>query len=206
MNRLGDNATAVGGRSSCRFELDPSTPWGEFDFRAIDWTAYGIADFDMLDDDRKTLLYAKLFLPLTREKPDLVFWHKGFQRLYVPCLVEAAARRRDAQSQRVWFDAPFGVGFHFWTWVNREKRIQGLHGAQESPYRQEHRAQARCAFRASRKRASVRPRKGSREAQLDGACEARMTRPGAAGDLRRWSAAKGPFDRRMELRGFGLWH
>lgn len=56
MNRLGDNATAVGGRSSCRFELDPSTPWGEFDFRAIDCTASGIADFDMLDDDRKTLL------------------------------------------------------------------------------------------------------------------------------------------------------
>ena len=46
MNRLGDNATAVGGRSSCRFELDSAAPWGAVDSRAIDWTSYGIADFD----------------------------------------------------------------------------------------------------------------------------------------------------------------
>lgn len=52
----GGNAAAVGDRSSYRFELDPAAPWGAVDPRAIDWTSYGIADFDMLDDDRKTLL------------------------------------------------------------------------------------------------------------------------------------------------------
>lgn len=51
----GDNST-IDGCLSCPFELDPSTPWGEYDFRAVDWTSYGIADFGMLDDDRKLLL------------------------------------------------------------------------------------------------------------------------------------------------------
>lgn len=49
-------ATAISGSPSCRFELDPAAPWGGVDFRAMDWTPYGIADFDMLDDDRKLLL------------------------------------------------------------------------------------------------------------------------------------------------------
>lgn len=57
VNDLRDCMDAIGTRPSRCFELDPSTPWGEFDFRAIDWTSYGIADFDMLDDDRKLLLY-----------------------------------------------------------------------------------------------------------------------------------------------------
>ncbi len=52
----GDAATDVSGSSSCRFELDPAAPWGGVDFRAMDWTPYGIADFDLLDDDRKLLL------------------------------------------------------------------------------------------------------------------------------------------------------
>lgn len=52
----GDAATDVSGSSSCRFELDPAAPWGGVDFRAMDWTPYGIADFDQLDDDRKLLL------------------------------------------------------------------------------------------------------------------------------------------------------
>ena len=51
-----DNAAAVDDRSTCGFELDPAAPWGAVDSRAIDWTSYGIADFDMLDDDRKLLL------------------------------------------------------------------------------------------------------------------------------------------------------
>lgn len=52
----GDAATDVSGSSSRRFELDPAAPWGGVDFRAMDWTPYGIADFDQLDDDRKLLL------------------------------------------------------------------------------------------------------------------------------------------------------
>lgn len=56
MFHAGGNAAAVGDRPSNRFELDPAAPWGAEDPRAIDWTSYGIADFDMLDDDRKTLL------------------------------------------------------------------------------------------------------------------------------------------------------
>ena len=38
------------------FELDPSMPWGRFNFRKANWPSYGIADFDMLDNDRKLLL------------------------------------------------------------------------------------------------------------------------------------------------------
>ena len=49
-------ATAISGSPLCRFELDPAAPWGGVDFRAMDWTPYGIADFDQLDDDRKLLL------------------------------------------------------------------------------------------------------------------------------------------------------
>lgn len=49
-------ATGVSSSPSGRFELDPAAPWGGVDFRAMDWTPYGIADFDQLDDDRKTLL------------------------------------------------------------------------------------------------------------------------------------------------------
>ena len=56
VNDLRDCMDAIDTRPSCRFELDPSTPCGGFDFRAVDWASYGIADFDMLDDDRKTLL------------------------------------------------------------------------------------------------------------------------------------------------------
>ena len=52
----GDAATDVSGSPSGCFELDPAAPWGSVDFRAMDWTPYGIADFDMLDDDRKLLL------------------------------------------------------------------------------------------------------------------------------------------------------
>ena len=51
----GDNST-IGCCPSCRFELDPAAPWGGIDFRTIDWTTYGIADFDMLDGDRKLFL------------------------------------------------------------------------------------------------------------------------------------------------------
>lgn len=49
-------ATAISSSPLCRFELDPAAPWGGVDFRAMDWTPYGIADFDQLDDDRKLLL------------------------------------------------------------------------------------------------------------------------------------------------------
>lgn len=56
MNRLADNAATVGGCSSCRFVLDPAAPWGAVDSRAMDWAPYGIADFDLLDNDRKLLL------------------------------------------------------------------------------------------------------------------------------------------------------
>ena len=56
VSRIDGSAFVVADKSFCRFELDPSTLWGEFDFRAIDWTAYGIADFDTLNDDRKLLL------------------------------------------------------------------------------------------------------------------------------------------------------
>lgn len=38
------------------FEIDPAAPWVAVDPRAIDWTSYGIADFELLDDDRKLLL------------------------------------------------------------------------------------------------------------------------------------------------------
>lgn len=57
----GDDSTVVSGCSSCCFELDSAAPWGVVDFRAIDWTTYGIADFDMLDDDRKLLLCMAAF-------------------------------------------------------------------------------------------------------------------------------------------------
>lgn len=55
-HRTDELITAVDEQAAYRFEFDPSMPWGEFDFRAVDGTSYGIADFDMLDDDRKTLL------------------------------------------------------------------------------------------------------------------------------------------------------
>ena len=60
-NRNNDAEKTVCDQPSNHFELDPSMPWGRLNFRKTNWASYGIAAFDMLDDDRKLLLCMALY-------------------------------------------------------------------------------------------------------------------------------------------------
>ena len=59
-------ATAISGSPLCRFELDSAAPWGGVDFRAMDWTPYGIADFPGVSRGVRLRARARLGCPIRR--------------------------------------------------------------------------------------------------------------------------------------------